>query len=212
MKHKNKVAGVFIQFLSMNGKRKFLKKFKKSPMRRFVEKLQGKEETKLQDLRLEVESAPEPSLIQWQNFDKSELQRQLRTVLIVCISLLLLACSLVAIVYAKDKETDFKHEFKTQDCGNLRPTLEEAWEDFLKGSEEQEGLMNCYCFEEMGNIGPRVRNIRFGADHARHCKAWFDHYTTTNLLIYLAAAAIAVVNGVIKVVLRKLSKLEKRLT
>jgi hypothetical protein len=67
--------------------------------------------------------------------------------------------------------------------------------------------MHCFCLSQFININFEVMNIKFD-DGQTYCKSWLEKYSLSNAFVYLVAAGIALINVIVKSILRCMSKFE----
>ncbi len=61
--------------------------------------------------------------------------------------------------------------------------------------------MHCYCLNQFININFQIINIQF-SDQKYYCKTWLEKYTLSNAFVYMVAAGIAILNVIVKTLLR----------
>lgn len=67
--------------------------------------------------------------------------------------------------------------------------------------------MHCYCLSELAADPLAFPDIRFD-DGEAYCNEWFTSYTLANSYVFIVAGGIAMINVVMKAILRQISAFE----
>ena len=130
---KPKAVYVYIQFVSMNAREKFLRAIEVSEWQRVWYRCFKK--SKYSELKHkyiggrwpEVKVAPDPSLIQWKNLGVEKTSRVLRGIAVYFLSFMILFLAFSLVIFAIQFSNDYKtSSWKESDCGQVVVTREIA--------------------------------------------------------------------------------------
>ena len=57
---------------------------------------------------------------------------------------------------------------------------------------------DCYCAQELKNLGTAVRDIAFPDGETKPCKEWFEDYTIAQTIGTLISLSLSVINGLLR--------------
>lgn len=198
----------YVQFQSMNGKKKFLKAMNIGCCKRCWIRCQGKQDEiahkYLGGKWPEVKSAPDPTLIMWQNLGKGSIERCGRSTIANVIAFILLLVGFVFIVYLFGVRDGLA---STVVCGEQTILLEDAELQFIEQETLDSDTNYCYCLQEFATQSIGVKDIAF-ADGTLPCEQWFDDYALTQTIGTLVSLSITLINAILRTVLRKSSNFE----
>lgn len=155
---------------------------------------------------LQIERAQEPSLIIWENLGFTRGQRCFKICVGVFISILLLAATTAAILWAKIYETSLKQDTIT--CASeVDITRLQAFEGYSTEDELQYEEMYCYCrgifWEKLNEqVNPYDTMRETFEDGEMYCWDWFKNYSLSNTLLLAVPFAIVFVTWLSKTILR----------
>lgn len=131
-KTKPRAVYIYIQFLSMNGKIKFLKEMNMSWLKRLWIRCRRRYNT-IQHKYIGNrwpqinEIAPHPSQIQWENLGVTTIRQFFKSTIAYFVALLLLAVSFLVIIFCLDyKDSLTQNSWSSTECGSFIPTSEDA--------------------------------------------------------------------------------------
>ena len=123
----------YTTFMSMNGQAKALNAFKIPKARRccmiFCCSKNKLEHKYFEGRWLEVERAPEPSIINWENLAVGPCNQCVRKLFIALISIILMAASFALILIAKQEEKTARSQIPDINCNNYNVTQSLAYND-----------------------------------------------------------------------------------
>eukprot|EP00347_Sterkiella_histriomuscorum_P015813 403355588 len=192
----------FIQFRSMLDMVKFLTGFDLTFFENFFfccKKKQPHIQTKmLQGTWPKMLKSPDPANLLWVNLP--------------IVSLILMAGSFIAIIYAKDFEKQVQLRYNmNQDCGTLTYTQAQVIYQEQQASIQTSTSFNylhCYCLSQYKTSGTDVVDIKF-ADGKYYCKDWAFDYAISNMFVYVIAFIIVACNIIVKGILKYITYFEK---
>ena len=198
----------YVQFQSMNGKKKFLKAMDINCCRRGIMRCK-KQDDEIAHKYISgkwphVESAPDPSLIIWANLGKGKIERCGRSSLSLIISIILLLMGFAAIIYLLNEQDKYKSDIV---CGELKIDEIDAYEEYLELNSFDTELNECFCLQEFKTLTVDVGKKTF-PDGSEPCKKWFEDYTLSNALAVMISIAMSALNFLLRFTLRKSTKYE----
>lgn len=164
-----------------------------------------------------------PDNILWQNMGYSRFNQIIRQSIVWLIAVALTMCAFVGILYFKNLAIEAKGEFLARkDCPVV--TMKDAIVDQHLEKNLRQGMMHCYCFEEMkkaAKTGVWAEFLKFLAtkftevdpnDDTEWCRKWFDSFSLTNAVKVGAPMTVVIINVIVTKVFEALAKFEKHYT
>ncbi|TNV86581.1 hypothetical protein FGO68_gene17344 [Halteria grandinella] len=185
----------FAQFQSMNGAQKFRKALRLS---KWIQLFNGSmhEDKKFQGAWLDIKKAPEPEVINWENYTVTKSSRIIRNLISILITCILLLLSLGAVATAQYFSNSAQEGYETDQCANTDGlTMSAAYEDYLRGKKGA-GLLGCYCLEQLALIQTGVKDITF-PNGKKLCYNWFEGYTMSTAMALTTALVVELVNEIL---------------
>ena len=158
-----------------------------------------------------INEAINPSLIEWKNLGLGKINRCMRTTLVWIISAVLIFLGFYVLIWILDYKETHAGQVTQEDCGDNRYTFEEAQEDFFKPLVEQLGVYECFCIQEFRTQLYQVAGIEF-ENGEKPCVNWLQTFSLNQAVINGLAVSIALLTGILRVVVRELSKIEGKHT
>ena len=151
-----------------------------------------------ENTRLQIERAPEPSVVIWENLEYSAWNRFCRKCVTLAAALVILAISLGITVSSKT----FENEISTAGGSDLCPFNFYG----LSNSEQlaavaaNKEILHCYC----ENYGVFTENARRGI-----CKNYFKQILRSQVFVIFASMVVVLMGGLIEYFIRKFVDFEK---
>ena len=134
----------------MNGKEKFLKAMDIGCYRRCCLRCQKKEDTiahkYLANKWPSVKTAPDPSLIIWENLGKGSVDRCGRSTASNCLAFLFLILGFAVIIYLLNLQDEYKRSAAI--CGDLEILQDDAYNNYLRYGSFDTDVNSCYCLQQ----------------------------------------------------------------
>jgi hypothetical protein len=159
---------------------------------------------KLQDKKLKVDEAPEPSVIIWENLMFTRFQRVQRRLLTTFLVLLLLFVSLAMIFASKYLDIQNTKNGEKNNANSVCPAdfLSMTDEEQTAFIEENPEYLHCYC-DQFNPIDQANNSL---------CKHYLQRNVQSQVLIYFASFVILMINYAMETLLKILVKYEKHHT
>lgn len=139
---KNKICA-FVTFQSMEGKMRLLHLYKFAKLKDFAQ-LKSFADRKFEDKLLSVSHPEKPTDIIWENMGSPKWKNHLLTLIFILASLVLLCISGVVMNVSKNSESELRETYGDYKCPSYQIPQEDAYADFQKEKDQQEGLMGCF--------------------------------------------------------------------
>jgi hypothetical protein len=114
----------------MNGAKKFQATQKVSSWKKMFHEKKLKDKKYLGHF-LEVQRAPEPEVILWENYNVTKNGKRLRHLLVHIIMLFLLAFCMAGIIVSQYFADQSNSKYNTKDCGTTTLTMDQAYSDAM---------------------------------------------------------------------------------
>jgi hypothetical protein len=85
---------------------------------------------KFMDAFLKVIKAPEPEVVNWENYNYSKCNRFLRSLVVIFINIIMLCVCLGSIAAANHYEMESDSQYGTGHCGTFEVTMDQAFSDY----------------------------------------------------------------------------------
>jgi len=142
-----------------------------------------------------------PDNIKWENLGYTAKERRCRAGFSWLIALVLMIISIGGMLIFKQQTEELKENFNTdvacpEDSLSLK---EDAYYDYTnRTSENQLGLMHCYCFAYALKFNIEVLNVQFTdineTDDTLHCKDWATNYALQNGMVIGTSLLVVIIN------------------
>jgi len=152
-KTKSHAVVCYAQFQSMNGKEKFVQAIKGVGwcMRCCSKRHDYK---RLRNRWMLVDAGPEPTVIFWENLHVGDFNRAVRSAIVYLITFIILIASIGGIVISQNYQNEASAKFDISKCSTtVEITQTQAYNDTQLPSTLQTGLLNCYCYNQLLQIG-----------------------------------------------------------
>lgn len=193
----------------MIGKQKFLKAMDINACRRCCLRCSKKDDEiahkYLAGRWPDVKTAPDPSLIIWENLGKGNLDRCGRSTASNCLAFFLLILGFAVIIYLLNLQEQYKQSAPI--CGDIQIAQEDAFLNYQRFNSFETDLNSCFCLQEFKTRSIEVENMLF-SDGSKPCKDWLNNYTLTTTLGYVISFFISALNGILRFTLRVSTKFE----
>ena len=132
------------------------------------------------------------------------------------ISILMIVCGVIGVVYMKYQSDLLKEEYQTViDCPD-RVTKIDAYYDQYKDKGDRLGLMHCYCLDRLKKNPTKVLQTKFKdidpSDKTEYCNDWFINYASQQAMVYGTSVVVVAINVIICFSFELISKLERHHT
>ena len=154
----------------------------------FVSRLFQHHWLRLRNMRLQVDAAPDPSTILWENLGTRGTERLCRRAVTSFLSLLLVFGSFCFLVWASYSQAEAEEEGGVNQCPDAAVTQAQAQAD--------PSVLHCYC--------ETLSSAEAASDPA--CESWFQEQAVALLLSMLASSSVVIVNQLLNMLMKKLSE------
>ena len=192
------VDRVFVIFEEVLGKRNCLNTYKKA-----AKCCRSKHKQPI-DLKfngvhpLRVFPATEPSNILWENLEVTKCQRAIRKVFIALTTCIIMAASIAIVYYIKTIDDDLPTE---RECS--QEITENANLDYAKANYQETTQNYCWCKQQSWT------DLLSDEDINDFCEDYVEKATLSTAIKYVGSIVVIVINFVLKIILRALSRFER---
>lgn len=147
-------------------------------------------------------------MILWQNLGVGRVSRCCRATLVYFLSAIIIAIGFVIIIYMSYlRDQRVEDAWSPTMCANEDYVIQEGIDDYFQDDQHQQGIWQCYCFQQFIKTGAEITKIKFGEEVP--CQVWLTDYTFSLSIIYGLAFFISLINKVLTEVLYYLSYVER---
>ena len=216
------VNEIYITFRNYNIARYFAELYRKSKCQRcnIICCCQGEKIQHLyyKDQWLNLSFAKdEPSNIKWENITYSPCEKCLRSTFSVILAIIIIIITLIIILICKAFERDLSDDFNSNiDCDKIQATEQDVINEYnspIPLTDKEKYHTYCFCYNKMSeNIGD-VSNVAIsGLPNQKPCKKFFNSYIKYTSISIALVLAIPIINSIVVIVLKQLTKFEKNTT
>ena len=135
----------------------------------------------------------DPEFIMWQNIGYCKSQRKCRKILSGFIALFVILTSQTSLIALNHKKQQYKKSQNLNDC-SLEITKMMAYEDNQLEKDEQQGFMNCFCYNQLRKDQTQLIDFKEFNDDRDHCQQFKDNLGMLQRNVYLFTFIISTVN------------------
>jgi hypothetical protein len=195
------VDKVFVVFDNLKAKKDCLKDHKNTSVNYncCFRKRKGTQTRRYARFHLNIQSAPNPSDILWENMEFSYFYTLKRKVAVFFCTLLINLVSFIVIFMLKGY---FKNSFTDTDC-KLKKISGNISVDHAKELYKRQSEVNCFCKQQS------INSIVFDSDYSSFCAEYISSITNDSLLRLGISLFIVFINFLLKIMIQYLSKFER---
>jgi hypothetical protein len=205
-RHKDtRVITAFVTFNTIEARNSIYKMMKLTKLQRFFSCCSSSKH-RFEGKVLTVDSADDPSNILWSNLELTQVEKLLRRLTSLLITVLLFIITCIVVVVTNNVKNSYYAKYPNPNCQDLNPTINDVIEDYPQGARGI-GLLECYCLTDF----PSRLHTQFGSAGTL-CVGWLEDKSQETAIGLLVIFIVVAVNFVIQVLFRALSTFEKHRT